>query len=68
MSYSLFPCDVVLEELFFVTVDLGDYLHYLDFLQDKSGREADFINHASSGNECQQGGWGGLLVCREYNV
>ena len=43
-----------------------ELLHYLDFLHDKSGREAGFINHAPSGTECQQGGWEELLGPSEY--
>ena len=68
MSYSLFPYTAVHEKLFFVAVDRGNYLHYPDFLHDNSGRETDFINHASSGNECQQGGWEGLLVFWENTL
>ena len=44
------------EKPFFVAVDWGDYLHYPDFLHNNSGREADFINHAQGGNECQEEG------------
>ena len=68
MSYSLFPYAAIPEKLFFVAVDWGNYLHYLDFLHDNSGREAGFINHAQSGNECQQEGWEGLLVFWEYTL